>query len=109
MGVRDRQRQPVKLILLILGLPTLFVFLLTASMVRSAQTRYRRGQVARRALAGQLGLAAALWASLVFLAAALMVGLGVGAKSPLLILALAVLVGAVSFAVMSRGLLWGKV
>lgn len=77
-------------------------------MVRSAQTRYRRGQVDRSGLIGQLGLAAALWASLVFLAAALMAGLGVGAKSPIVILALAVVVGAVSFAVMSRGLLWGK-
>ncbi|MFN8484948.1 MAG: hypothetical protein U0768_18080 [Anaerolineae bacterium] len=98
----------MKLVLLILGLPTLFIFLLTASMVRSAQTRYRRGRLDRGALVGQLGLAAALWASLVFLAAALMVGLGVGAKSPLLILVLALLVGAVSFGVMSRGLLWGR-
>ena len=62
----------------------------------------------RNGLVSQLGLAAALWASLVFLAGALMLGLGVGAKSPLIILALAILVGAISFAVMSRGLLWGK-
>ena len=98
----------MKLVLLILGLPAVFVFLLTATMVRSAQQRYRRGQADRHALIGQLGLAAALWASLVFLAGALMLGLGVGAKSPLLILALALLVGGVSFALMSRGLLWGK-
>ncbi len=98
----------MKLVFLILGLPVLFVFLLTATMVRSAQQRYRRGQANRGNLAAQLGLAATLWASLVFLAGALMLGLGIGAKSPLLILALAILVGAVSFAVMSRGLLWRK-
>ena len=98
----------MKFALIILAFPTIIVFLLTAAMVRSAQQRYRSQKIERGVFIGQVATAAALWGSLVLLGGALMSGFGVAVKSPLIILALALLVGAVVFARLSKGVLWGK-
>ena len=99
----------MKLLLVIIAFPTLLVFLLTIAMVRSAQQKYQRRQIERKAYLAQLGWASALWGSLVLLGGAMMNGMGLGAKSPLIILALAVLVGGAFFARLTKGVLWGKV
>lgn len=99
----------MKLLLVILAFPTILVFLLTIAMVRSAQQKYRRREMERGAYLTQLGWASALWGSLVLLGGAMMNGMGLGAKSPLIILALAVLVGGTFFARLTKGVLWGKV
>ena len=98
----------MKLLLVIIAFPTLLVFLLTIAMVRSAQQKYGRGEIDRKAYLSQLGSASALWGSLVLLGGAMMNGMGLGAKSPLIILALAVLVGGAFFARLTKGVLWGK-
>ena len=98
----------MKLLLVILAFPALFLLLLTTAMVKSAQERYRRRQIERGALLSQLALAAALWGSLVLLGGALAGGFGLGAKSPLIVMVLALLVGGAVFARLSKGVLWGK-
>lgn len=98
----------MKLFLVILAFPTLFVFLLTIAMVRSAQQKYERQQMARDHYLRQIGTASALWGSLVLFGGAIMTGMGLGAKSPFIILAVAVLVGGGFFARLSKGVLWGK-
>jgi hypothetical protein len=98
----------MKFLLLILAFPAILLFLLTAAMVRSAQQRYVRHQIERSALLGQYAFASSLWGSLVLLGGALMNGFGLGVKSPLVVLALAVVVGGVFFARLSYGVLWNK-
>ena len=98
----------MKILFLILAVPALFAFLLSIAMVRSAQQRYARRQIERGALLGYLATAAALWGGFILLAGALMNGMGLGAKSPLVVLGVALVAGLAIFAHLTRGVLWGK-
>lgn len=98
----------MKFALVILGFPIILVFLMTIGMVRSANQRYERRQIDRGEVLGYMAFAAALWGAVALLGGALMSGFGVGWVSPWGALAVALVVAALVFARLSKGVLWGK-
>lgn len=98
----------MRLFLVILAFPAIFFLLITAIMARWTRDRYLRREIDKSMVIRQLGLASALWGSLVLLAGVMMSSFGLGSRSLITLVLVALLVTGVAFAMLSKGVLWGR-
>lgn len=98
----------MRIFLVILAFPAIFFLLITVILARWTRDRYLRQEIDKATVIRQLGLASALWGSLVLLGGVMMSSFGLGSRSLVNVIFVALLVTAVAFATLSKGVLWGR-